>query len=82
MNNELVVEDGRLILPDHKVTLENLELGKWKRSEYANGSKLFLHETLGLEAATKLSVWEDATPVAKVTKNLDGHIVGVAVKGS
>lgn len=69
------------------IIVENLLPGKWEvRSVMMDGhpTKIYLHNTVGLEAATKLFIWEDLAKKgktsAKYSKNLEGNVIGIVTR--
>jgi len=53
--------------------------GKW--IDYVVGKQKFsLHETLGLEVATHLSIWEELNDTSQITRNENGLIIGIVTK--
>lgn len=59
-------------------TVKGLLRGTWTR--YEDGTEeLYLHNRLGINAASRLPLWEELTPEVKVTKNEDDKIIGIAV---
>ena len=53
--------------------------GKW--IDYVVGNQMFsLHESLGLEVAAKLSIWEEFNGTSQITRNENGLIIGVVKK--
>lgn len=53
--------------------------GNWTKYPMDDGY-IELHQTVGLEAATRFYIWEDADEHTKITKDLNGLVVGIAVK--
>ena len=65
------------------VEIANPETGTWN-VHYAPNAAIFLHNSVGIEAAMKLFVWEDLVRVnhrqVKTTTNQHGRVVGVVVR--
>ncbi len=63
--------------------VKNPEEGTWNVHKTPNAD-IYLHNTVGIEAAMKLFVWEDLTTQSnrqvKTTSNLQGRVVGVVVR--
>lgn len=66
--------------------VKNVENGTWN-IHIAPGAAIYLHNTVGIEAAMKLFVWEDAQVDSqagriqvKTTSNQHGRVVGVVVR--
>jgi hypothetical protein len=76
--------EGEFQIPSTKHTVQNVEKGKW----YVHSTKdatIYLHNTVGIEAAMKLFLWEELPKVdkstVKVAKNLDGKTIGIVRRG-
>jgi hypothetical protein len=63
--------------------ISNPEQGTWK-IHHAPNAKIYLHDSVGIEAAMKLFIWEDLEvsnlAQVKVTSNQNGRVVGVVVR--
>lgn len=63
--------------------IENAENGIW-HVHATPSAMIYLHNSVGIEAAMKLFVWEDLAQTSrsqvKVTSNQHGRVVGVVVR--
>ena len=76
--NTIKITGNAFIIPGTKIQLKDVESGNWYLYTDEK-SEMYLHERLGLEAATSLCLWEDRG-LLKVTKNEYDHVVGIARK--
>lgn len=68
---------GDLKIGQPEIVIKNVVEGKWN---IYHGGIMLLHENLGLQTATSLSIWEDLNDHVKVTRNESDKIVGVYLK--
>lgn len=72
--------DGELTF--NGTTIKNPEKGIWN-VHAASNAVIYLHNSVGIEAAMKLFIWEDLNvkrAQVKITSNQHGRVVGVVVK--
>jgi len=80
-SNSMQVED-EFVSVDGKVKLPGAKVGTWKVISVGQ-SKMYLHSSLSVEVASSLALWEDVegfTDTVKLTRDIDGLIVGVAIR--
>jgi hypothetical protein len=57
------------------IKIDNPEPGLWVKYTTPK-SEMYLHERLGFETATTLSIWDWCDTKWAITKNLEGRVVG------
>jgi len=84
MNSQLtsmIVESDQLDLSG--TLIADPERGTWNIHSTAD-AKIYLHDSVGIEAAMKLFIWEDLQTSGrsrvKIASNLQGRVIGVVIR--